>query len=279
LPKLVSELGSLAAVPLAQVIRPKNAGCGLVLAWLLLACEPNLIVGKWDCQAAGGEATMQRVADPVATPWSSSFENAFCDYSAVSGFCYADDRASYESVTTPVRSGKFAAAFNVISDGGFDGLQARCVRQGELPTAAYYSAFFFIPTAPTAATNWNLIHFRGGLADGSPLHGLWDVSLVRQEDGTFQVYVFDFLRSMTRTTTAPAVPFGAWFQLEVYLERAAEPTGRFAVYQDGEVALSLKDLVTDDTSYGQWYVGNYAARLSPAESVVYVDDVSIREAP
>jgi hypothetical protein len=278
-PKVLSELGSKVAVMLAGVIRSKNDRLCLMVSCLLLACEPNLVVGKWECQAAGGTGSMQRVNDPVTVPWSTSFENAFCDYAGVTSYCYAAPRASYDTVTTPVHSGEFAAAFSVVADDGFDGYQARCVRHGQLPSAAYYSAFFFIPVAPTAAANWNLIHFRGGVADGSPLHGLWDVSLARQEDGTFQVYVFDFLHSMTRTTTAPAVPFGSWFELEVYLERAADPTGAFAMYQDGEVVLSLSDLVTDDTSYGQWYVGNLAASLTPPESVLYVDDVSIREAP
>ena len=187
MPKLVSEIRSLVAVTLAGVIRSKHDRFGLLLGSLLVACEPNLVVGKWDCQAAGGEGSTQRVADAVAMPWSTSFENAFCDYGAVAGYCYAAPRASYEAVTTPVHSGKFAAAFSVIADGALDGFQTRCVRQGKLPSAAYYSAFFFIPSAPTAASNWNLMHFRGGLADGSPLHGLWDVSLARQADGTFQV--------------------------------------------------------------------------------------------
>jgi len=49
------------------------------------------------------------------------------------------------------------------------------------------------------------------------------------------------------------------------------------VYQDGVVALRLTRLITDDTDWGQWYVGNYARTLVPAKSTVYVDDVTIRE--
>jgi hypothetical protein len=281
LSKVLSKLGLL-AVALAGVIRRKNDRFGLVVGSLVSACEPNLVVGKWDCQAAGGQGSTQEVNAPVAVPWSTSFEDAFCDYNAVAGYCYAAKRASYDTVTMPVHSGKSAAAFSVIADDGFDGYQARCVRRGQLPSAASYSAFFFIPSAPTAAANWNLIHFRGGVADGSPLHGLWDVSLARQADGTFQVFVFDFLNApngMTRATTASAVPIGSWFQLEVHLERAADASGRFAVYQDGELALSLTNVVTDNTSYGEWYVGNLAASLTPPESILYVDDVAIREAP
>ena len=77
----------------------------------------------------------------------------------------------------------------------------------------------------------------------------------------------------------PPVPIGSWFQLEVYLKRATGPTGAFEVRQDGKLAFSFNGLSTDDTSFGQWYVGNLAISLTPPESVLYVDDVSIRETP
>lgn len=252
------------------------SGLALACVSLLLGCDPNLVVGTWSCDASGGDASAA-TAGPVSLPWSTGFENAFCDYRAVGGFCYADPPAAFETVTSPTHSGKYAAAFSVVADGTFNGYQARCVRQGELPTAAYYSAFFFIPAAPTAATNWNLIHFRGG--NSAVQHGLWDVSLARHADGSFHVFVFDFLRMMTRdATNGLAVPIGTWFQLEVYWKRATDATGEFAVYQDGELALSLKRLATDDSDFGQWYVGNLGASLTPVESTLYVDDVSIRSA-
>ena len=33
--------------------------------------------------------------------------------------------------------------------------------------------------------------------------------------------------------------------------------------------------MTDDSRWGQWFVGNYATALSPPSSTVYVDDVTI----
>jgi hypothetical protein len=264
-----------------------GASCSVLL--FALGCEPKLVVGTWsesgtqDCQAgeggAGVDASSKRVTAPVAASWSTGFEDGFCDYRAAAGFCYSDRRASFETVTEPVHAGQFAAAFNVSTSSAFDGLQARCVRQGELPSAAYYSAFLFIPSAPTAANNWNLVHFQGGGAGGA-LHGLWDVSINIDAEGALHLYVYDFLRAMTRATTrVPEVPVGSWFHLEVYLKRAADATGQFAVYQDGELALELTDLITDDSSYGQWYLGSFALSLTPADSTLYVDDVSISETP
>jgi hypothetical protein len=239
--------------------------------------------GPVGCETAGGGAatvgSMTRVPEPVSVPWSTGFENGFCDYSASNNYCYAEPRAGFEIVTAPVHSGTSAAAFNIVVDGAMDGTQTRCVRQGTLPEAGYYSAFFFIPSAPTATNNWNLVHFRGGRTTGA-LHGLWDVSVNVDAEGALHLYVFDFIRRMTRATAGvPAVPVGSWFQIEVYLKRANDATGEFTVYQDGELALRLTDVSTDDSSFGQWYVGNLANELTPGESTLYVDDVSMREAP
>ena len=41
------------------------------------------------------------------------------------------------------------------------------------------------------------------------------------------------------------------------------------------MAVHLTGLVTDDTDWGQWYVGNLADALVPPASTVYVDDVTI----
>lgn len=255
--------------------------------WLLLAtglallgCEPKLVVGKWSCPAAvdnaGGDGNVSTEA-PVTVPWATGFENGFCDYTAALGFCYERGGGSYEVVTSPVHSGHSAAAFS-ISTGDLDGAQTRCVRRGALPRAAYYSAYFYVPSAPSAAANWNLMHFRGTEAGFS--HGLWDVSLAPQRDGNLRVVVFDFLRGMERSTSnVPVVPIGAWFQLEVFWQRAADATGELAVYQDGQLALRLSNISTDDTLFGEWYVGNLALALTPSSSTLYVDDVALREAP
>ncbi len=61
----------------------------------------------------------------------------------------------------------------------------------------------------------------------------------------------------------------------MFLRRAADATGEFALRLDGEVVLDLTELTTDDSLWGQWFVGNFATALSPASSIVYVDDVSI----
>jgi hypothetical protein len=74
---------------------------------------------------------------------------------------------------------------------------------------------------------------------------------------------------------APTIPIAAWFHIQFYLKRASDATGEVALYQDGQQLLDLQNLITDDSSYGQWYVGNIVSALTPPDSTVYVDDVTI----
>jgi hypothetical protein len=106
---------------------------------------------------------------------------------------------------------------------------------------------------------------------------LWDISLVNGADGELEVVRFDFLNGTGRSPQAPTpIPIGQWFHLEFYLKRAADTTGEVALYQDGELLVAAANLITDDTSWGQWYVGNFATGLPTSRSTVYVDDVTIR---
>ena len=52
-----------------------------------------------------------------------------------------------------------------------------------------------------------------------------------------------------------------------------------ALYQDGALLLEVTGIVTDDTDVAQWYVGNLAKALTPPDSTLYVDDVTIRAGP
>jgi hypothetical protein len=245
----------------------------LVLAFGLSSCEPTLSVGEWKCAPNGAPDAAPTITAPIGVPWSTGFENRFCDYTELAGFCYDVGPATYATVTSPVHTGRHAAAFTVHADDP-NGLQARCVRQGILPKAAYYGAWYFVPSVPETSGVWNLVHFQGG--DPSAQHGLWDISLVDTADGHLQTVVFDFLNGVGRNPVAPApIPIASWFHLELYLSRAADATGEVALYQDGRLLFQVTNIITDDTDWGQWYVGNYADGRSPAESTLYVDDITI----
>jgi hypothetical protein len=144
-----------------------------------------------------------------------------------------------------------------------------------LPPSAYYGAWYYVPALATNKDNWNLLHFEGSnVANGSCVLKLWDVSLTNDADGGLVTSVYDFLRQRS-LPTGREIPLRQWFHLEVFFRRAADSTGEFTLYQDGQIALDLNGLQTDDSLWGQWFVGNFATALSPGLSTVYVDDVTI----
>jgi len=254
---------------------------GFALVIVASACEPEVVVGSWPCAeapriaeagaaGAGGEAPTSRTA--IEVPWSTSFEDGFCGYSDTRGFCYGDPGTRYELSNSRVHSGRVAAEFRASTHAGEQ--DTRCVREGVLPDKAYYGAWFFVPAARTNGGNWNLMHFQG--SNDTVFHGTWDVSLESTDSGSLYLYVFDFAQMKRRfSDVAAEVPIATWFRIVFYLERAADATGQVALFQDGRELLRLKNIATDDSSWGQWYVGSLASSLMPPDATVYVDDVSI----
>jgi hypothetical protein len=256
-----------------------RASPGFVLAALCIACEPELDVGSWICPPPDADSAPANPGKRVESFWTTGFETGFCDYMRAGGICYSTGEGSYDVVDEPVHSGSHAAAYSVTSDASRRASQARCYREGALPQHAIYGVWFYLPSPAANTGNWNLIHFQGGSPGGS-MHNLWDVSLKSNDDGTLVAYLFDFLNAGIRVpNAAPAVPIGSWFHLEFRLRRAANATGEMALYQDGTLLMELTGLPTDDTDYGQWYVGNYADALTPPTSTIYADDVTIRPVP
>jgi hypothetical protein len=260
----------------------------LVLA--ATACDKEIVVGADPIGDAGairdGSETKDAMASdasgageeggltPLTVPWTTGFENGFTDWSQPSneGFCYVMGDATFGVVTSPVHSGQYAAFFTVNTSAASPS-QTRCIRQGVLPTSAYYGAWYYVP-APATGT-WNLFHFQGADSpDAGATQSLWDLSLVSETDGGITPFVYDFARAQSHIT-GPVIPIGTWFHLEVRFTRSTTANGEFAAYMNGQVLVDLTGIETDVTRWGQWYVGNYATSLVPSPSTVYVDDVTI----
>lgn len=270
-----------------DVRSPVSAGCqGLTLlaAFLAWGCEPPLEVGSWKCAAAplyippDGSPELPGRDTVVDPAWESSFEDGFCGYIEARGFCYSDPDAGYELVESPARSGRKAAAFSIITDGNLEGRQTRCVREGQLPKDAFYTAYFYVPQGTKSMGNWNLMHFRTHTeTDG--LDGKWDVSLANNDDDELVPLLRGYVGDVPIMPSFDhPIPLDRWFSLSVRLRRESTETGVAALYLDGELLVERTDIITDDDStWGQWYVGNLADNLDPPASTIYVDDVSIRE--
>ncbi len=216
-------------------------------------------------------------------PWTTSFENGDADYSGPQGYCYDQGGATHMIVSgpsIPVHTGTHSMAFTVIPDASVNASQSRCVRQGVLPETAYYGAWYYLPGPVANFGLWNLIHFEGGDSPSATRHGLWDVSLINDSDGGVRVWAYNFLGKQNLDAGVPPIPIGTWFQLEVYWRRDnGGDAGEFALYKDKQLALDVKNIQTDNTSWGQFYVGDFANFLVPANVTLYVDDVSIGATP
>lgn len=257
-------------------------GWVLVLGCASAACEPELVVGTRivtepvDCESAQGEGGAGPLDKVIEVPWSTGFEDDFCDYFRSGGFCTNDAMTSRAIVDEPVHTGQSAAAYTMTAEGR----QSRCFLEGTLPDDAVYGAWFYLPMVHTDIVNWNLVHFQGGPMPRM-LRNLWDVSVANADDGTLFLYVRDFVNTddvrgiALMPDAPPEVPIGAWFEIEFRLRRAADATGQIALYQDGALILERTGIVTDPTEFGQWYVGNLVGSFTPPDSTIYVDDVTL----
>ena len=254
-------------------------GTSLVFAGLTSACEPELVVGKVSvdasstCPPSDSEGGASGV---VEIGWTTSFENGFCDYEAPLGFCYVNGDASFVIAENPVpHGGTSAAAFSVNTSSGT--AQTRCFLEGTLPRDAVYGAWFYIPALSQNTGNWNLMYVQGAVGVNT---GLWDVSLGNSDDGSLYLYLFSHLGPPIPERAQPlAVPIGSWLHVEFRLLRAPDATGAVALYQDGVLVQEATGIVTDAYDRHHWYVGNLASSLTPPDSTIYVDDVTVTAAP
>ncbi len=262
----------------------------LILASLLAACEPDLVAGKWSCLKSTGPkgpvndaGVVQGVTDPLAMPWTTGFEDAFCGFEDAKGWCYNDDGASYTSVMSPVHSGTRAAAFSVNmagADGGSPApnaggtIAARCAREGTFPADAYYGAWFYLPSLPQSVDNWNLFHLHGRNAGDSGWTYLWDVTLVKTNSGGYGLTLVDDRRHQSLgPANPPDVPVGSWFHVVLRFVLAGT-NSELTLYQDDQLLQDAPGL-NAAFQYNQWYVGNLVNTTSQPDLTVYVDDVSV----
>jgi hypothetical protein len=257
-------------------------GAGFAIGCLANACSPELVVGKVTIeekneaclqQGEGGAPSFEEKV--VELPWSTGFENGFSDYYDALGICYVNGRASCGTVTSPAFEGKNAAAFTVTASPPGPS-QTRCYLEGRFPVDAVYGAWFFIPALAEVGVWWNLMFFQG-VVPPTQEPALWSVSLRNAPDGGLRLFLHAHA-PLTVPASNPSipVPIGRWFRVEFRLARALDATGAIALYQDGVPIVEATGLVTDRFDFHHWYVGNWGDGLTPAESTVYVDDVTIR---
>jgi hypothetical protein len=183
------------------------------------------------------------------------------------------------ATTTIAHGGRYAGLVTLSPAAGMTSTNY-LFRNAPAPTAAYYSAWFYIPSSVTIGTWLSLTHFRGSqTADGNNLSAIWDVNLYPLPDGTLAAQLFDYVNQKNTRQAAPIpVLFDTWVQFEVYFVKATDATGRIEVWQDGTLILEREGLATVPTDWLQWDAGGACDALSSSPATVYVDDAAISTA-
>jgi hypothetical protein len=156
--------------------------------------------------------------------------------------------------------------------------EANLWRQDAYPAAAYYSAWFYLPRAYQTSDDWSIMQFQVPTTGDSDVLGqLLDIDLRSLPSGDLILSIYDHRPAYLRSPTpdpAILVPVGQWFQIEAFYRNVDDDTGELAVWLDGQLNYDLhRPFGSNGTVY--WTVGSKTEGLSPAESVIYLDDAAV----
>lgn len=183
--------------------------------------------------------------------------------------------------TQQARSGRYALDAQAIAAPKGTTSAAMLLRTGDLPEAAYYSAWFYLPTNVGSFDYWLIFKFRSRTPDPVPVEvELWDIDVASQGTG-LELRVFHHTSSADGgigTELAPntslSVPLDRWFQVEAYLRAAPDDTGELIIWQDGNELYDIHGPSAPSASL-QWSVGSAAESLGKGVARAFVDDAAI----
>jgi hypothetical protein len=246
------------------------------LRWAIPAVA--LVLGG--CGATGAVPDWGPMPSRGAVAWSADHETGDVrQWSAdEGGGVFNSGPAAAAAAAVPfARSGEHALELR-IDVSGEGPVGARVFRWGERLERGFYGAWYYFPTEYRPETWWNVMQTKSRSTAGES-ETIWVVNVAADEDGTMRLYLWDALGQTPfpglATRVERALPVGRWVHIELYVERATTPTGRIALFQDGELLLDLVDRVTAVSADLQWSVNNYSDAVTPSDVVIYVDDASI----
>jgi hypothetical protein len=145
------------------------------------------------------------------------------------------------------------------------------------PREGYYSAWFYIPADVTVRSWLSLSHFRcSHTGDGNDLFAIWDVNLYPRPEGFLAAHLYNYVTKVNVEQAVPVpVPLATWVHFEVLLRKAADATGRIAVWQDGALILDDPNVATAETDWVQWDAGASSDDVAPTPASIYLDDAAI----
>ncbi|HVZ87880.1 MAG TPA: heparin lyase I family protein [Polyangia bacterium] len=187
---------------------------------------------------------------------------------------------SIEVSTDYAHSGRYSVKLSNAAVSSYE--EVSVWRLDQYPQAAFYSAWYYLPRAYQTAADWTIMQLRAPAAtDPTSIDELMDVDLRSLPGGDLILSVYDhrqqYLRAPTPDPAVP-VPIGAWFQVQTLFDYSSGPDGRFAVWLDDQLIYDLPRPY-DLTGTVYFSACSISMALSPADSVIYVDDAAISRVP
>ena len=250
-----------------------------VVATMLLAC---LLAGA----ACARQADLGSIGDgPASVLWRGTFEPGnLSEWTGDGeGNVYTPNGGDKPLATLAMaHSGRYGGQFTIAPTASMTST-SYLFRNQPSPPQGYYSAWFYVPSTITVGAWLSLTHFSGSdTGDGKNLSAIWDVNLYPLPAGGLAAQLYDYLGTgfNQRQTIPVPFPLDTWVQLEVYLSKAAGPTGEVTVWQDGVQILQRLNIPTVSNDWMQWDAGGAAdASTLPSPAFVYMDDAAISLVP
>ena len=175
-----------------------------------------------------------------------------------------------------------AYAAKLTIDAGPDGTQANAALslKGNLPTEAYYSAWYYLPHSVTVGTFWVIAMFRMRTVADDPTTEaeLYDLDLVNLPTGEMSLQLFDHRMGgfvVPLDVTNLVVPVDVWFQIEGFYRNAPDTTGRVTYWLDGQEVVDVANHAMAPTPWVEWSAVSIGVNLTPSQEVLYIDDCAV----
>jgi len=183
--------------------------------------------------------------------------------------------------TEQKRSGSYALeqSVNTTNESGTRMFRWYTAQAGEaLPADAYYSAWFYYPSAVTV-NNWLMLMGWKTKQDNNVVDNAWFLYLSNLPGGDMQLRLTDKINGLFDESSGVAFPTGQWVRIEAYYQARSNNTGRITVWQNGTQIFDANGYQTQRPSSNsiarQFEVANYGEGTTPAAVTRYVDDLII----
>lgn len=250
-------------------MRPSSSTRAIALGPLLAICG---------AAACGGSI---EVGSDVL--WTARFEGGTLDeWTGAPGGAVSVSSAppgSAEVSRDHAHAGQFAAKLFIDAGSGGGQQYASLARKGELPAAAYYSAWYYLPQTVDVGAFWVIfkIRRRAVIDDPASEGELFDVDLVNDANGEMTLQLYDHRTDATVPLRADqlVVPVGVWFQIEAYYRNASDATGALTLWFNDQTVVDLEGIATSPAAWVEWDVVSVGENLTPSGASLFVDDCAV----